>query len=106
MSENWAVGDLAVCVDDGQISCGCGKKHNNSEGRCVAGRTSKVAKIVEARNISVKCAISGCCCETLVLDNGTAGLSIRFRKVKPDSHEGSADDWALILETTKRKVRA
>lgn len=105
MSAGWQVGDLALCVDAGRVRCQCGKPHNNSEGRVVEGVALRVTRICEARNLSVLCALGGCRCETLCLENGTAGLSLRFRKIRPDEHEDCEAEFVELLNRSKAPAR-
>lgn len=92
MSEDWAVGDLAVCVDD--RPCPFYGPHPDIK----AGRIYTVAEVLPRNGLR----LAG-----IVSYSPSGGFATRmFRKIRPDSHEGSAEDWALILETTKRKVRA
>ena len=89
---DWAVGDLAVCVDDRPCNCGC--------------RDWAIAKGAAYR-------------VTRVWPAGRGGLSldgidpmpphiafgaIRFRKIRPDEHEPCEAEFATFIK--RKKVAA
>jgi hypothetical protein len=96
----WEVGDLVVCVDDAP---------HPTYGRAIVERgcTYHVIGVVTAPNPHVVFGGRvGLLLKGVDADAPWGFSSRRFRKIRPDAHEGNVEDWNLILETTKRKVRA
>lgn len=98
---DWAVGDLAVCVDASPCP------HSPWLGSCglVEGRSYTVTGILPG-SLWDRCEFGLTLAEIAPPAPLESYASDRFRKIRPDEHTGSADDWALILETAKLKVRA
>lgn len=109
MSDDWAVGDLALCVDVSPP-----RRCKRPEGRALAAALvlGRAYRVVEIRTITRGVDAGYIALRFPGFDYRTEGGEYagfdkaRFRKIRPDAHEGSADDWALILETTKRKAKA
>lgn len=97
MSVDWAVGDLAVCVDDNYRS--------DTTGHARLLRTGAVYT-VEAVGVN-RLGQQG-----LVLQGIRSGgylggyLAERFRKIRPDAHEACEAEFVTLLKRTKRKVGA
>jgi hypothetical protein len=93
---DWAVGDRALCVEDGvfidHVGDRCGAR---IVGQLVRGRVYLVRRV-------------GFLAGHTVLDIGLSfpKAAARFRKIRPDSHEGNAEDWREILKQNTRKVNA
>lgn len=101
MSDDWQVGDLALCVTDGRVQCGCGRFHANRHAPCSAGQVLEVTDVTAASAISERSAAGGCHCATLVCATGVAGLAIRFRKIRPLSDEERDSFEAELREPTR-----
>lgn len=98
MSEDWKPGDLAVCVDVSTRDCGA-KRHN---GRCV--RVGLVIKVLDVEVMPCGCISlrNG----TTIANNGFGPLASRFRKIKPDQHEPCEAEFRILLNLSKRRVKA
>lgn len=91
MNADWNIGDLAVCVDAGRLH-GAVPAYPLVEGRTYRVTGLSLSAVTHR--------------QLLVLSECPPGAyADRFRKIRPDEHEGSAEDWQLIIETTKRKVK-
>jgi hypothetical protein len=96
VSEDWKVGDLAVCVDD---------RVNPAAGIiCVqAGqiyRVEAVGPLAANRLLGVGLGLfmEG-------VDNGPLGHSEhRFRKIRPDEHEDCEPEFVELLKLSKQRV--
>lgn len=77
MADDWQVGDLALCVDDGPIHCGF-MNHDGSD----AKRRGQIGLVASIRMIAA-CG----CSKSLIFDDGKTGLAIRYRKIRPLSDE-------------------
>ncbi len=96
---DWQVGDLAVCV--------------SKSGAWRHGGTGPFNSGPKAGHVCTVRAVGAWAKHTILWFNEWPGSGLgcsygasSFRKIRPDSHEGNVEDWNLILETTKRKVRA
>lgn len=94
---DWAVGDLAVCVDDTPIAA-------YGLCRCRSGAAYRVAGITPAGR--APCHRCGACCGLFLVGlesisrHGFAGC--RFRKIRPDEHEACEQEFVTLLK--RRKV--
>jgi hypothetical protein len=96
MSDNWAVGDLALCVKD---SPGC----NGEPSPCKAGNVYRVELVVYARQGYIDEGKLGLRLEGVSFPCPlNADLASRYRKIKPDT-EPCEEEFALLI---KRKVDA
>lgn len=97
---DWAVGDLAVCVERGEIFCEHGLQWTGGFlGECAPSTVTVIAPATaEWGRVGHQCG-----CVVLNLADGSHGVAQRFRKIRPDEHQGNAEDWALLLETAKPK---
>lgn len=96
MSAGWEVGDLALCVDGSP----CG--HCGGDAGVDAGCVYRVES-VESDGTKVYLAVEG---ERHQPQHKPGVSSHRFRKIRPDEHEGNADDWNLLTEQFGTKVTA
>ena len=103
MSEDWKVGDLAVCVDARQNPGVRTTGDKLQEGSIY--RVSGIGR--ESARHSLYGADSGLFLEGMRSGSLSGGYAAsRFRKIRPDEHEGEREDWQLLLDSMKRKVRA
>ena len=97
MSDDWKVGDLAVCVDAGPLLLdGC----THSGRGLVSGRTYRVAG-------TSCCRVTGK--DTLVFTEETGldgSLVLRFRKIRPDEPEACETEFVELLKLSKQRVCA
>ena len=91
---DWAVGDLAVCVDDAPC------KRTGAACPCNKGEVYRVSGIALSRAGHIGLHLEGIAFPS----NTGAAYHGLFRKIRPDEHTGNAEDWQLIIETTKRRT--
>jgi hypothetical protein len=95
---DWAVGDLAVCVNTDDLqTCIPGR-------RGVAGRRFKLGSTYCVVAVSVHAATQ----EPVLLLEGQSQTAAarRFRKILPDKHEACESEFVTLLNRIKRKVSA
>lgn len=101
MSDDWAPGDLAVCVDAGR---------NPYNGRVATALTEGAVYTVAAitRNVGSDGSLGLVLVEARATDEafGFGFARYRFRKVRPDQHEPCEEEFAKLLNRSKRKVGA
>jgi hypothetical protein len=90
MSDDWKVGDLAVCVDVSPFRC---------------QRTLHIGpKLAEGATVQVLgVGVRPCGCRVLLWP-GTelGGVAHRFRKIHPDEHEACEDEFVTLLNRSKQ----
>lgn len=98
MSAGWQIGDLALCVDNDV------RKREPMANQLVLGHIYRVRK----------CGIpQGTDCFCLAFEDiltaprvGAAFVADRFRKIKPDQHEGCEPEFVTLLNRIKHSVSA
>jgi hypothetical protein len=94
MSDDWKVGDLALCVD--------AKRRGGSRNPpLVDGRTYTVRGFAHISG--------GLLLEEVEAENERHGFGWqmqRFRKIHPDEHEACEEEFVTLLNRIKRKVDA
>ena len=95
MSGDWKPGDLAVCVDNGERPLG-------RADRLRVGQIYTVSSVATNRHGHIGLILQG------VRSGGYLGgyVADRFRKVRPDQHEPCEEEFATLLNRTKRRVGA
>jgi hypothetical protein len=93
---DWAVGDLAVCVDTSVICC--------NEYAHVGHRAFNNLGTIRITRVSV----GPCGCTELFWAGCPpwGGLAKRFRKILPDKHEACETEFVDLLKRIKRPVSA
>lgn len=91
MSDDWRVGDLALCVDDAR------RRYSGPPTGLL--RKGKVYRVI---------GIAG---PNLIMAEGPVGddlgwRSDRFRKIRPDEHQACEPEFVTLLESFKPKVDA
>lgn len=106
MSEDWRPGDLAVCVLRGPIKCGRpaihrggNVTHSQAPLRVLAVRRGLVTNLETGLEVE-------CGCIDLLLEDGSKGVSQRFRKVTPDKNEPCEEEFTELLNRSKQPVKA
>jgi hypothetical protein len=98
MSDDWKVGDLALCVDASPCRCGtCSRLPM----LLAEGKSYTVIEVgvPEWLLFAEQVGPSECrFCDEFAADPD------RFRKIRPDEHEKCEDEFVTLLETFKRKV--
>lgn len=96
MSDDWKVGDLAVCIKSGL--------------KTVEGRTYTVCQVIQpgdivdrARNNHGRCGLRFVGVEH---PYRCASDERNFRKIRPDEHEDCEPEFVTLLNHIKRKVEA
>jgi len=97
MSDDWKVGDLAVCVDTAPCGCGCVNAALRD------GATFTVSEVIYDDR-----ATTGVALNFLGTSPGHhAGFSaVRFRKIRPDEHEACEEEFRILLQLSKKRVSA
>ena len=99
----WQVGDKAVCVVFGPLHCGGNCKHN---GTASTKSKAPLSVVKIGPSLDLHDNPSRCGCIALYLEDGTAGVADRFRKVVPDKHEPAADaEFLTLMGGVKAKTR-
>ena len=106
MSDDWQVGDLAVCVRDGPVFCRVPGYEIEHCGTLAPrrGRTVRVASIYPA--VCDDGCVAECGCIVLQAEDGSAGIAKRFRKIRPDQHEPCEEEFRILLQLSKKRVKA
>jgi hypothetical protein len=104
MSNDWQVGDLAVCVD-------AQSRVNPTPTLLVEGRTYRVSGIyAPGRRLSSDFGSPGyigLMLEGLRNDSLSGAFDARrFRKIRPDEHQACEEEFVTLLKRSKRKVVA
>jgi hypothetical protein len=98
MSENWAVGDLAECLDNTPAP------HERLAGRLEVGRIYRVKRCGIPKGEDFFCLAFQ---DILTKPGrGAAFNANRFRKVLPPKHEDCEPEFVDLLNRIKRKVDA
>jgi hypothetical protein len=95
----WEVGDLALCLVEGEVDCShCGLTHTGlaSPAKGEVARVSALGPGIGSRN--------GCFALVLCFDGERLGLASRFRKIKPDT-EPCEEEFTVLIKRG-RKVSA
>jgi hypothetical protein len=103
VSDDWKPGDLAVCVDDSP------PYYNDRivQIRLNGGQLYRITGIVpNPHNGARGLLVDGEPPHVNCWGNKYGWRSTRFRKIKPDAHEGHLEDWQHLLDQCKRKVSA
>lgn len=103
MSDDWNVGDLAVCVNDGP--CGCRKCMGAEPIGLEAGHIYRVEglQIVMGR-LALDIGLPPC--RNHNTDLGRMCFAHRFRKIRPDAHEDCEPEFVTLLKRTKVTANA
>ena len=97
---DWAVGDLALCVDDGIIMCrGIVHGGMNAPKRGAILRVSEITAGLYAGNPP-----SPCGCLTIHFSGSLMAAHIRLRKILPDKHEPCEAEFVTLLKRGKVKA--
>jgi len=96
----WEVGDLALCVDAGVIQV------NGSAAD--ADNLLHEGQVYRVKGVVVRDGVwrNAPALRLTEIPHHRGFAQVRFRKIKPDSHEGEIEDWQLLLDSMKRKVGA
>lgn len=96
MSADWQVGDLALCIDNSP------HPRENMAPQLQIGQIYRVAALGVPEGASWFCLAF----RDFVKSNRRAAAfrAQRFRKIRPDAHEGEREDWNLLLETHRSKA--
>lgn len=104
MSDDWQVGDLALCVDDSPCSCGsCGGEPVS----VVSGRTYRVLSLVRAHQLSnpsrnwIVLQFDGVVRQGYHKGQKVGANVHRFRKIRPDNHEPCEEEFAKLIKRSK-----
>jgi hypothetical protein len=103
VSDDWKVGDLALCVDDLPFP-GCPNALPIQRGRIY--HVSAVEGEPDSDG-DIGLHLAGVEVPEVVTDDilwMPAFAASRFRKIRPDEHEKCEDEFVTLLETFKRKV--
>lgn len=95
---DWQVGDLAVCVNAGSA----GSALEDGRIYTVSGIFSQSGPSWLRSHAPYGLYLA----EAVAPSSSGSFDPERFRKIRPDEHEGNAEDWQLLRETHKRKVSA
>jgi hypothetical protein len=95
MSDDWQVGDLAVCVDDSPCHCGCGLPVS-------AGSVYRVTRVWPPQHGKIGLSLSGVTIEWP--HRALAGQ--RFRKIHPDKHEDCEPEFIELLKRIRTPAHA
>src|SRR5690348_1287385 len=96
MSDDWQVGDLAVCVEARKSPLNAGSIYTVSAvlfdpaSNSLGGFSNYTLQLV---GITPSMRSAKGFCET------------RFRKIRPDAHEGERQDWIDLLKVNTRKPK-
>ena len=99
---DWQVGDLAVCVNRKRIHCGHTDIHN---GDFLPEGNSALRVVAVGRARTYTGTAARCGCVELTLENGSAGVASRFRKIRPDEHEACEPEFVTLLKKSKKPAK-
>jgi hypothetical protein len=97
MSDDWKVGDLAVCVD-ARPNCVTGQANP-----CKLGAVYTVERIVFDTSGVMGLGLVGVEFPNCSLN---ADVATRFRKIRPDEHEPCEEEFRILLKLSKKRVQA
>jgi hypothetical protein len=95
MSDDWKVGDLAVCVSSVAGSV------------LVEGRVYTVTGVDVAESWYADAGEVGLHLREARANNRCGGFyAYRFRKIRPDEHEACEEEFRILLQLSKKRVQA
>lgn len=90
---DWQVGDYALCVTEGPIIC----PHHTKETGFASPPRGAVKRVSAVGRMVFLLTGKQCCnCQALQMDNGSAGIAMRFIKVTPTPEQIAAESAAHI----------
>jgi hypothetical protein len=100
MSDDWQPGDKALCINDG----GCGPFTTwCPQVGCIYTVAEAFLGDLPEGGEAIGLELEE---DPTVFDGISAWYAANFRKIRPDAHEGEIEDWELLLDSMKRRVRA
>lgn len=103
MSDDWQVGDRAVCIDNG-----CGEI-----GGWGAAKVLVVGKIYVVAALGISPVSGRPCMDVEGIERWDDGAGdypnfhvARFRKIKPDTHEPCEEEFQILLKLSKKRAVA
>lgn len=100
--DDWKPGDLALCVNRGEIDCPHGIIFCGG-GVPPVGSVSTVSKFGTVRSIETDRSQATCGCGCLLFSDGTSGLSLRFRKIHPHTPDEQDEITIRLLNSAPVK---
>lgn len=92
---DWKVGDLAVCVDSGALSCPHVPRLTHTGLRTAKDAAPRIVFGIRATGPSTRGVFCGC--TSLTFADGSQGVSQRFRRVRPDAHEKCEEEFTKLV---------
>ena len=102
MSDDWKVGDLALCVD------GAPYRYPNRRRALTAVELGRIYRVSDVfmNGVHLHILVDGESPHESPKWGRCGWDPNRFRKIKPDTHEPCEEEFRILLQLSKRRVKA